>query len=146
MKYASTDTRFGHETAVVVYPLSDVPDWDPDNPCPQTYPVPDEVEKGWIRDTQSPTGWAPPCLDWIWDKHQTAVQARLDGFAQEHDFTDIATACSYAPSSNPEYRADALRAVELRDATWTAFYAAKADQPQITRADLLALLPPLTWP
>jgi len=145
MKYASTRMEFGHEIAAVVYPLSEVPQWDPANPCPGTYAVPDEVEKGWIRDTQSPTGWAPPCQEWVWDKHQTAVQARLDGFAQERDFTDIATACSYAPSSNPAYRADALHCVDLRDRTWDAFYAAKTNDPNITLHDLLAQLPPLEW-
>ena len=49
MRYASTKTTGGQETVVAVLPLSKVPLWDKDNPDPDTYLVPDEVEKGWVR-------------------------------------------------------------------------------------------------
>jgi len=57
MKYASTMTDGGAETVVVALPLGMVPLWDPQNPAPGTYPVPDEVGPGWVRDGDS---FVPP--------------------------------------------------------------------------------------
>lgn len=49
MRYASVMDVGGTETVAVVLPLSAVPLWDPRDPRPGTYLVPDEVCKGWIR-------------------------------------------------------------------------------------------------
>lgn len=52
MKYASTHTINGVERVVVILPLSDVPAFDPENPPQEgTYGVPDEVQVGWIRNS-----------------------------------------------------------------------------------------------
>lgn len=46
------------------------------------------------------------------------VQARLDGFARSKGYDSVLSACSYASSGNPQFKAEGLRAVELRDLTW----------------------------
>ena len=58
MKYASTALIDGVETIVCTLPLADVPLFDPENPLPGTYVVPDAVAKGWQK--QSGGGFAPP--------------------------------------------------------------------------------------
>lgn len=59
MKYASTAIIEDVETVVVVMPLFQVPAFDPHNPPqPQTYGVDDEVQVGWIKDSQG--NFVPP--------------------------------------------------------------------------------------
>ncbi len=79
------------------------------------------------------------------------VQDKLDRFAIERGYDNILSACSYASSGNADFLADAVRCIELRDATWTAvnavFAAAKAGTrtlPQ-TFAELAPELPALVW-
>ena len=82
----------------------------------------------------------------------TATQARLDAFAQTRAYDSILSACTYAPSSVPKFAAEGQRAVDLRDATWSALYALLADVQAGTRPmptgfpDVEPLLPLLSWP
>jgi len=50
MKYASTFINNEIEKVVVLLNLDQVPQFDPENPHPQTYVVEDSVEVGWIKD------------------------------------------------------------------------------------------------
>jgi hypothetical protein len=148
MKYASTMMKRGRETAVVVLPLAIVPGFDPENPHPDTYGVPDEVEVGWVRDADSPSGWAPPpppTRGEEMERYAAAVQGRLDAFARERGYDGIVAACSYAASSVPAYRSDALVCVDLRDRTWRAFFDATAGEPLLGLEDVTAALPVLGW-
>ena len=63
MLYASTKIKniYGtdYEVIVVIKPLTEVPAWNPDNPPPGTYLVPDDAQIGWVLDAA--TGiFAPP--------------------------------------------------------------------------------------
>ena len=50
MQYVSTFIENEIEKVVVILPLERVPAFNPENPFPQTYAVPDEVQIGWIKD------------------------------------------------------------------------------------------------
>ena len=49
MKYASTFKFGNNEKVVVVLPLSQVPQFDSENPHENTYCVDDDVQVGWIK-------------------------------------------------------------------------------------------------
>lgn len=80
------------------------------------------------------------------------IQARLDGFASNRGYDSILSACSYATSTNPTFRAEGERAVALRDATWLAAQAIEAEVLNGTRPmpssiqDIIDDLPALFWP
>ena len=79
-----------------------------------------------------------------------AIQARLDAFAQAKGYDSIMSACTYATSSVPQFRAEGERAVLLRDATWAKSYAILGDvlagaRPMPTLEEVVAELPALTW-
>ena len=80
----------------------------------------------------------------------SAVQRRLDAFAQERGYDGIMSACTYATSTVERFRQEGERAVILRDNTWAACYAILADvlageRPVPTLEELVAELPVLTW-
>ena len=52
MKYANTVINNGVEVVLVTLPLEMVPDFDPSNPPPQAYGVPDMVQVGWVREPE----------------------------------------------------------------------------------------------
>ena len=49
MKYANTVINNGVEVVLVTLPLEMVPAFDPGQPPPQAYAVADEVQPGWIK-------------------------------------------------------------------------------------------------
>jgi hypothetical protein len=78
------------------------------------------------------------------------VQSNLDAFAKEKGYDGILSACTYANSSNELFKAEGLKAVELRDTSWGTLYAILADVEAGNRvvssfADIAADLPVLTW-
>ena len=80
----------------------------------------------------------------------SAVQRRLDAFAQERGYDGIMSACTYATSTVERFRQEGERAVMLRDNTWAACYAILAEvlageRPVPTLDELVAELPALTW-
>lgn len=81
----------------------------------------------------------------------TAVQARLDTFAQTRNYDGILSACTYASSTVPKFAAEGQCAVNARDATWATLYTLLAEIQAGTRAipssyaDIEPLLPALTW-
>jgi hypothetical protein len=137
----------GRETVAVVLPLGRVPLWDPNNPLPGTCPVPDEVEANWVRDpgTGAFAPPPPPTAAEILADHEAYVQGRLDAFARTRRYDGIVAACSYAASGVPEYRADALRCVEMRDRSWRAFLALCAEGRPLSSDEVRDALPPLEW-
>ena len=82
----------------------------------------------------------------------TSVQGRLDAFARTRNYDGILSACTYAASSVPRFKADADYCVAARDNTWAALYAGLAEVLAGTRpmptgyADIEPLLPELVWP
>ena len=82
----------------------------------------------------------------------TAVQARLDTFAQTRHYDGILSAATYASSTVPKFAAEGQCAVNARDATWATLYTLLAEIQAGTRqmpgsyADIESLLPSLVWP
>ena len=152
MKYAMiAKLKDGSERVARTLPLAMVPLWDPDSPLPGTAAVPDEVEVGWIMDVD---GWAPPpppTLEQLQKKFEAAVQKRLDAFAQTRGYDSILSACTYATSANPKFRAEGQYAAGARDDTWAAWHGVlgsvtEGRRPLPPLEDVLAELPALAWP
>lgn len=51
------------------------------------------------------------------------LQAAIDNFAKTRNYDNALSAASYAASINPQFKAEALRVVELRDQIWAYAYA-----------------------
>lgn len=80
-----------------------------------------------------------------------AIQSMLDAKVAERRYLGIISACSYAASTNATFKAEAEACLAWRDAVWLKAYQV-LDQvtagaiPQPTVAELLAMLPTMTWP
>lgn len=80
------------------------------------------------------------------------AQERLDAFARTREYDGILSACTYATSSVPKFKAEGQYCVDARDATWNSLYTMMAEVEAGTRpmptgyADIEADLPPLAWP
>ena len=79
-----------------------------------------------------------------------AVQERLDDFAKTRGYDNIMSTCSYFGSANPRFKAEANRAIALRDATWAKCYeilaAVQSGKREVPTLDaLFGELPVLTW-
>ena len=152
MKFAITAIEYNRETVKVVLPLEEVPFFDPANP-PQsnTYGVPDEVEVGWIKDGGDWLPPPPPTLEEIQAQYVIEVQRRLDLFAGTRGYDGMLSACTYAASTVPQFRAEGQYAVEARDAAWAKCYEVMAlvmagQMPLPSLDELFAMLPGLVWP
>ena len=93
----------------------------------------------------------PPTAEQIVAQYTAAVQKHLDDFARTRNYDGILSACTYATSTVPKFKAEGQYAVEARDATWAKCYevldAVQAGtRPMPTLDELLAELPVLTWP
>lgn len=80
-----------------------------------------------------------------------SVQQHLDDFARTLGYDGIMSACTYATSTVPKFKAEGQYAVEARDATWVKCYEVLAaveagSRPMPTLEELLTELPVLTWP
>lgn len=82
----------------------------------------------------------------------SAVQARLDSFAQTKFYDGILSACTYATSSVPKFMLEGQYAVSARDATWSAANTILEAVIAGTRpvpsgyAEIEPELPVLSWP
>lgn len=81
----------------------------------------------------------------------SAVQSHLDATAQERNYDNILSLCTYASSDNPKFRAEGLAGVAWRDACWAKCYevlaACRAETRTIPSSEeLIAELPKFAWP
>lgn len=81
----------------------------------------------------------------------TAIQSRLDAFAQTRNYDGILSACTYASSTVTKFKAEGQYCVDARDNTWATCYTILAQVeagtiPMPTLDEVLAQLPVLTWP
>ena len=80
------------------------------------------------------------------------VQLRLDNFAKTKNYDGILSACTYATSVNPKFKAEGQYCVEARDNTWGTLYQILEEvQAGIRPApsayqDIEPELPILAWP
>lgn len=95
-----------------------------------------------------------------------ATQQKLDSFAQTRGYDDILSLCSYATSSDPQYKLEGEYGITARDSTWKRLYEILAQfkedeptnnqvdpQPRLPQAprprffeDIESELPVLEWP
>jgi hypothetical protein len=80
-----------------------------------------------------------------------AAQALLDTTARTRGYDGILSLASYAASTNPTFRTEALAGMSWRDEVWTAGYALLAEvqagkTPAPTVAAFMASLPAMVWP
>lgn len=81
----------------------------------------------------------------------SAVQSRLDDFARTKGYDGILSACTYATSAVPSFKAEGQYAVNSRDSYWATCYQILGAVQQGLRAlpsleEVIAELPPLQWP
>lgn len=80
------------------------------------------------------------------------AQSLLDNFASERGYDGIISACSYSGSSIDKFASEGCYAVIARDTTWSTLYTLLEQveagiKPKPTCfADVLPLLPSLSWP
>jgi hypothetical protein len=85
------------------------------------------------------------------DAYVNAIQEMLDTKATERKYFGIISACTYGDSTNATFKAEAQACIAWRDAVWAKAYDVLAQVQagtlaQPTVADLLAMLPTMTWP
>ena len=153
MKYANTEIVDGVERVIITLPLGLFSGFDPENPPQElTYAVPDEVERGWIRQADGTWIASPPTNNEIIASLTAQIQKRLDDFAKTRNYDGILSACTYATSTVPKFAAEGQYCVQARDATWAAGYALMDEVLAGTRpvptsiADIESELPELVWP
>ena len=80
------------------------------------------------------------------------VSADLNAFARLKGYQDIHTACSYALSNNPVFKADGEHCIQVRDITWIEVYKIIESGKRglvpmpLSYDDIKKQLPPLEWP
>ena len=92
----------------------------------------------------------PPTAEELQYNFSQVIQSRLDALAQSRGYDNIVSVCSYKDSPNPKFKAEADRAILLRDTTWTKCYEILNDvvdgKREIPTLDeILSELPELTW-
>ena len=80
-----------------------------------------------------------------------AVQSYLDSKAQERNYDNIHTACTYINSSDPIFASEASALLLWRDKVWRECYSILDDvkagrKPIPSVSELLAELPSFSWP
>jgi len=95
----------------------------------------------------------PPDIDKNYIKKviAQAVKDHFDRVVQTRDYFNMDSACSYALSTIPSWKAEGDACVQWRDACWVKCYEilGQVDQgliPQPTVDDILSMLPEMVWP
>jgi hypothetical protein len=104
--------------------------------------------KEWLAKGNKPDEKAPPDLQAI---AVPLVQERLDVFCRTRGYDGVLSACTYANSAVPKFKAEGVYAVQARDAHWGTCYQILADVQSGKRLpptlqQVLAELPALVWP
>ena len=81
----------------------------------------------------------------------SAVQKHMDDTAQQRNFDDILSLCTYATSAKPKFKAEGQAGVEWRDDVWLYCYAEldkvlAGERGTPTTEELIDELPVFTWP
>lgn len=90
----------------------------------------------------------PPTID----DFVGAVQVSLDDFAKTKNYDGILSACTYATSNVPTFKAEGQYCVDARDAAWSYCYTAMEEIKNGTKPiykttqELVDELPKLAWP
>ena len=125
-----------------------------DGACIPTDPANTDYQRylEWLAEGNTPLPADPPTPEQIMAECVERTQKRLDDFARTRNYDGIMSACTYATSTVPKFKAEGQYAVEARDATWAALYQLLAEVQAGNRpmpsdyADIEPLLPVLEWP
>ncbi|WP_435626994.1 hypothetical protein [Candidatus Ferrigenium straubiae] len=107
------------------------------------------IDADWLEVTGS---WPPPpTTEQVIAGFTIDIQKRLDDFAKTRGYDGILSACTYATSLVPTFKAEGQYCVEARDNTWAVAYAImnavqSGQRPMPTKAEVIAELPNLIWP
>ena len=89
---------------------------------------------------------------YLWEQDQNAsIQKALDNFAIIRGYSGIVSLCTYATSSNEQYKSEAQYGVDKRDETWAAIYQIIDDVKSGARpifmgySSIINELPSLEW-
>lgn len=89
----------------------------------------------------------------IIESYTQQIQKALDEFAQTKHYDNIMSACSYAESTDPVFKAEALYCIQIRDTTWRQAYIIMDEvlagtRPLMTIEELIIELPigSAEWP
>lgn len=93
----------------------------------------------------------PPTTEQIITGITAEIQKRLDDFAKTRGYDGILSACTYAASLVPAFKAEGQYCVEARGSTWAAAYAImnavqSGQRPMPALDEVIAELPNLVWP
>lgn len=81
---------------------------------------------------------------------ESVVRAYLNAGAAQRHYDSITTVCSYATSTNVQFKSDADTCIPWRDACWEHYLiyvqSVASGAPPWTDAELIADLPVLVWP
>ena len=84
------------------------------------------------------------------NEYSSAIQNRLNTFAQTRLYDNINSACTYANSTNPKFKIEGEYCIRLRDETWATAYTILEtvlnNHTQPTIEEVLEQLPVLQWP
>ena len=91
-----------------------------------------------------------PSIEQVLLDYESAIEARLDQFAQARGYRHGDRLVSFKGSSVAKWAAEAGRYIELRESTWIKFFQIADDikaskRPMPTLDELLLELPALTW-
>lgn len=112
----------------------------------------DELKSKMISDPEHYVQYVPVRYrEAITKEYTDAVQAWMDSVAHEKGYDNIFTAISYADSSVPSFKEEALACKTWRDQVWVACHIyldnVLADKEVlVTVEELIASLPKIVWP
>lgn len=113
-------------------------------------------DKGeWYEVVALPEPTAEEKIEAAYQALDAAVEARLNAFAATRKYSSINSACSYATSTDAQFRLEGEYCVQARDLTYRTCYNLLAEyMPEVqagtrsipTWAEIEPLLPELKWP
>jgi hypothetical protein len=121
----------------------------PNQPITSIAPFQQALDVWAIRDEEAKR--PPPPVDPV-ILIEAGIRQRLDEFAQTRGYDGILSLCSYANSTNPQFKLEGEYGVQARDTTWGAWHAILADITADVRpmpsdyAGVEPELPVLDWP
>ena len=111
----------------------------------------DEIIQALNNDPTGPDDPREPTMQDLIDSYTNKIQSRLDNFARTRGYDGILSACSYAPSTDPEFRKEGEYCLQMRDITFRTGYSiigavmmGMRDIP--TWDEIESELPVLEWP
>ena len=136
------------------YSVTEIADRQTDIAPPEPSAIPDGYAANFTG-----YGWAvvpyipppPPDPRFIKKVFAQAVKDHLNAVVDSREYFDIDSACSYALSYNPTWKAEGEACVQWRDACWAKCYqildqVSQGIIPQPTPEGLVAMLPVMVWP